>query len=120
MEAPWISAYQLREWIVYQVFVQSEDWLTLTESLGQENDLTVCMAESEMAADHWRRTQSVDRVFYPDFEQLLGMNLDYVYGADLATLTQEWKGHPTGSLVMITYKGVKSEPRYMTIGVAKA
>lgn len=118
MEAPWITAYQPREWSVYQVFVPSEDWLTLTESLDPRCGLVTCQSESQMAADIWKRTASVRGVFFPDFEQLLGMNLDDVYGADLAVLTAEWKGHPAGSLVMTTYKGVREEPRFMTIGVA--
>jgi len=121
METPWITPYQPREWTVYQVFVPSDDWLTLTESLRrvEDHELLVCGAESEMAAERWKEKNSVDGVLFYDIEQLWAMNLDVVYGADVGILTEEWKAHPAGSLVMTTYRGVRAEPRYMTIGVAK-
>ena len=121
MEAPWISAYQPKEWTVQQIFVQSQDWLTLNESLRslKDDELLVCAAESEMAAELWKKTKSVCGVLFFDIEQLLAMDLDVVYGGDVGVLTKEWKGHPVGSLVMTTYKGVRAEIPFMTIGVAR-
>lgn len=81
----------------------------------------MCGSDSQYAADHWRRAQSVKDVLFYDFEQLLMMNFDRIYGVDsVGLLTEEWKGHPAGSLVMILYRGVKNEPSFFTVCVAKS
>lgn len=121
MNEPWISAYKQKDWIVYEVPLESEEWRKLKESLREleDHELFVCAAESEYAADRWKQTQSVKGVLFSDIEQLWAMNLDKVYGvSQVGLLTKEWKGHPVGSLVMIVYRGVMEEPKFFTVGVA--
>lgn len=121
MKTPWISLYEPKDWDVYQVFLQSDEMDALRESQRpiEDHELLVCGAESEMMARRWEVTKSLKDVLFYDVEQLWAMNLDVVYGANVSVLTKEWKGHPTGSLVMETYKGVNEEPRYFTVGVAR-
>lgn len=121
MEAPWISVYEPKEWTVYTVLFASPDQETLDDSLKimGDRELFVCGAESEAAANHWHRTHSIENVFFYDIEQLWAMGLDRVYGVrEVGMLTTEWKGHPSGSLVLSVYKGVTEEPRFFTVGIA--
>ena len=80
MEAPWINSYQPKDWAVYVVQLPSEDYTSLTESIRPVADyeLFSCGAESQAAADHWKRTGDVDRLFFYDLEQLWAMNFDVV------------------------------------------
>lgn len=89
--------YTPRDWEVYELEIDSE-WREL-QKLTETTGLTSCGASSAFALDHFKRTSSIDGLFFYDTEQIF-MDLDTVYGElFLGKLTQEWRGHPVGSLV---------------------
>lgn len=103
---PWLHAYEPRSWKQYAVGIEAKSEQPPTVPCA---DFVVCALESIKAALHWNDQQtgrSVPPVFYYDVEQLLGADLDTVYAIDgLGRLSEDWNGHPAGSLVMQTYKG---------------
>ncbi|MDP3769610.1 MAG: hypothetical protein U1A23_04115 [Candidatus Sungbacteria bacterium] len=122
MKAPWISMYETRKWTVCTVLFSSPAKEALDASLRRlgDEELFVCGAESEAAARHWGRNQSVTGLLFYDLEQLWAMELDKVYGvSEVGVLTTEWNGHPPGSLVMSVFRGVTEQPPFITVGIAK-
>ena len=110
--------YTPRNWAVYELEIGVE-YRTLRELLTstEETGLKSCGSSSQVAIDHFERTGSIKGLFFFDTEQVF-MDLDGVYGQlNLGKLTQEWRGHPAGSLVFAIAKGV-DEGKF-TIGVEK-
>lgn len=111
--------YTPRNWKVYELEI-GDDYRTLRELLTstEETGLKSCGSSSEVAIDHFKRTGSVEGLFFFDTEQIFMDLDDVVYGQmALGKLTQEWRGHPAGSLVFAVAKGV-DEGKF-TIGVEK-
>lgn len=111
--------YTPKEWVVYELEIHGE-YKVLKEILSSKEEvgLILCGSDSEVAKGHFERTGSVKKLFFFDTEQIL-MNLDKCYGTmGFGGLTQEWRGHPVGSLVFVVAKGV--EEGNFTVGVAKA
>lgn len=115
----WIKLYVPKQWVTYDLAMSSQEYKELM-ALLEESSLCVCGEESEMAVNHWRRNKSLDGLLFYDTEQILGMNMDKVYGvSEIGVLKREWKGHPAGSLVMSVYSRVREDPPVVTVGVAK-
>ena len=125
-ETPWISVYRPKRRMVYEApcGFGEKAWSELQESLSEERELFVCYAGDDLPIkDYWKRTNSVEGVFFADIEQISGqtsgMGLDRVYGVyRVARLTKEWRGHEAGSLVMVTCRGVARKFPFYTVGVA--
>ena len=111
--------YTPRNWAVYELEIGVE-YRTLRELLTstEETGLKSCGSSSQVAIDHFERTGSIEGLFFFDTEQVFMDLDDVVYGQmALGKLTQEWRGHPAGSLVFAVTKGV-DEGKF-TIGVEK-
>lgn len=115
----WAKHYEPKIWTKYEVPLTSDDYKELCRQLADPN-LEICGEESEVAARYWRQKHSVAGLFFFDTEQILGMDMDKAYGSDLfGILTKEWRGNPSGSLVLSVYSGVYKNPPTVTVGVAK-
>jgi len=122
MEQSWFSSYETRQWTLHKVPFASNDKKDFDSSLKVlgDTELLVCGEGSPLAESRWNRSRSLEGLLFYDVEQLLAMDLDTVYGVDeVGILTNEWKGHPVGSLAMSIFKGVNEEPRCLTICIAK-
>lgn len=107
-ETPWFADYEPRSWKQYAIGVDARSEQPPTVPC---EDFVVCALESLKAALHWRDQQAerpVSPAFYYDAEQLLGADFDEVsalHPDGLGRLSEDWNGHPKGTLVMLTYKG---------------
>ncbi|MDO8600461.1 MAG: hypothetical protein Q7R73_02445 [bacterium] len=114
---PMSREYEPKTWKTYEIVMGSEESREL-DSLLTESTLVSCGEESPLALDHWERARSTKDLFFYDTEQVLGMNMDKIYGVDrFGVLTKEWRGHPAGSLVFSVYSGVEKNPPTVTLGV---
>lgn len=119
METPWLNTYTPRQWTLMRIGPESQEYRDLKTKVHES--FTIMSAESLSARRHWKKHQSNDGVIYFDFEQLIGMDFDRVYGiAEIGVLTENWFGYPAGSLVMVTYKGAIDNPPAFTVGIAPA
>lgn len=104
---PWIDNYETREWVVHEL-PWSNDKRSYPPVCPLKIHFTVCGAESQYAAAHWRNAKSLDGVFYYDMEQMAA-GLDTTYGMDYEqpkALAVDWKDHKAGALVVRIFKGV--------------
>ena len=117
-EKPWIKDYQGHEWKTYEIPVTDQgeiDQLQNSSEPVSDHDLYVCAAESEAAQQRWETSRSTTNVLYHDYEQELVLGFDQTYGVgEVRKLTQDWKTHKKGALVMVVYRGVDKNPPFFT------
>jgi hypothetical protein len=99
---PWIDVYDEKEWEVHR-FPWDSKQMPATEEPA--TPYLVCGAESPMAENHWRHAQSVEGLFLYDLEQIAA-GTELAGGRGPKVLTEDWQGHPKGSLVFESYAGV--------------
>lgn len=120
--APWLEGYQPLDWAVYHIpLIDLEadepptapyDWPF--EILGSQSP------NVEEAYRHSLRThQPYDphRFFLVDLEQQAA-NTKPAGTGGLELLTATWRGHPTGSWVLVSYRGMSRVPKCITYLVA--
>lgn len=109
--------YIPREWDVYEVEIDGE--YRLLRELLEKADLISCGSDSKLAQERFGHTGSIEGLFFFDVEQIF-MNLDKsTYGVmNIGVLTEEWRDHPIGSLVLVVAKGAP-EGKF-TVGVEKS
>lgn len=118
MNTPWLDNYPARSWDIVVIGTASSEHRQLREAVNEGHSIFVSGAESERAEDHWKKFPGDPNVFYFDYEQLVSMDFDRVYGIGaIGFLEKEWMGYPAGSFVMITYKGVVDTPPTFTVGI---
>lgn len=117
MKTPWLDDYQAKKWTVYKVDAVSSDYAKFNSLVGK-TDIYVCGAESERAKELWENGRR-EKILYFDFEQLFGMDMDQVYGVgSVGVLTEEWMGHPAGSLTMSVFRGITDSPPTIAVAIA--
>lgn len=101
--------YETRKWKIYEVEIGSAEYDGICNLVGSEKEmgLRVCGASSPVALDWFDERNSVEGLFFYDTEQE-SMGLGAVYGVmDYGRLTEAWRGHPVGAIVMMVAKGVE-------------
>jgi hypothetical protein len=118
METPWLDNYPTRKWTIVVVGTASLEYRQLMESVDERHSIFVAGAEGGRAENHWKVNPSDKNVLYFDYEQIVSMDFDRVYGIGaIGFLKKEWMGHPAGSLIMVTYRGVCDTPPTFAVGV---
>lgn len=131
-EPVWINEYEPREWVaVYELpWASEEDHQEIRVLCArlEKPEFSIMCAEGPMARDYWEYNQTTKGVFFWDFEQIAiecaGFNLDLAsikaaWGpSEIGVLQEEWREHPAGSLVYSFFRGVRYEPKFLTVAVA--
>ena len=127
----WIDEYEPRNWVaVYELPFAPGDGGEYEDLTGmiEKPPFSICAAESVAAESYWRQNQTVEGLFFYDFEQMAmecsGFDLDLVNAvvwgpSDIGVLMQEWRGQPAGSLIYSFYRGVNNDPPLITVAVAE-
>ncbi|MBI3632953.1 MAG: hypothetical protein HY226_01530 [Candidatus Vogelbacteria bacterium] len=99
--------YKTRKWKTYVALVGSGD--EPPHAVQYKGPLIMCNSESPMAEELGENPLR----FYWDYE-LMAADIDPDIGACGFFLSEDWKGHKRGALVVSVYTGVKKVPMTFT------
>jgi|SRR3989344_2880301 len=106
---PWLAQYRTKKWQTYELVFTGEEHRALQAKMCTNMEacgIMVCGAGSGYSVSHVQRNGSVNNLFFFDLEQTEGMGLGECFHPEYGFLTSEWRGHPRGSIVLISANGL--------------